>query len=171
MVKNACTFISSPLHKFSFGFDTSSYKCIALKLQLAQYISDSYKDGVRIFYCVCEQGVDLWAAEIVIHIMRDDPTVKLYCIIPYEEQAAKWDANTRELYYTVLEQATDVFFLNRHYKKNCVFEAYSVALECSEKVFVSLVEKTEDEIRKWNIMKGKEIFCCMERLLIGADRI
>ncbi len=170
MLKNACTFISSPLRRFSFGADTSSYKCIALKLQLAQYISDIYKDGVRVFYCVCEQGVDLWAAEIIIRIMKDDPMTKLYCVIPYEEQAAKWDSDTRELYYTVLAESTEVVFLNKRYKKGCIAEAYSVVLECADKVFAALVGKTENEILKWPCMKGKEVFCCLGRLPVGADK-
>ena len=98
MEKNACTFISSALTDFSFGYDFTSFKCISLKLQLAHYISDMYKAGVREFYSVCEEGIDLWAAEIVTYIMRDDPETKLHCVIPYEEQAAKWHSSTRGLF-------------------------------------------------------------------------
>ncbi len=163
MVKNACTFISSPLNHFSFGADTSSYKCIALKIQLAQYISDAYKDGVRVFYTSCEQGVGLWAAEIVTYIMKDDPMTKLYCLIPYEEQSAKWDADTRELYYDVLEKATEVIFLNKHYKKNCVSEANLAALERSNRVFASIMTKSREEILQWPCLKGKTVFCCIGR--------
>lgn len=155
----ACTFVSSPLMDFSFGADYENYKCIMLKLQLAQYINDVYVSGVRTFYSICEQGVDLWAAEIVTYIMRDDPSTKLFCIVPYEDQAAKWDPAVRDLYYNVHQRSTDVTIMNTHYKKNCIYEAYLAAIERSDKVFASLVGKSSEEIKKYPCFECKDVYC------------
>ena len=158
MEKNACTFISSALTDFSFGYDFTSFKCISLKLQLAHYISDMYKAGVREFYSVCEEGIDLWAAEIVTYIMRDDPETKLHCVIPYEEQAAKWHSSTRELYYRVLEQATDVIFVNKHYTEDCLAAARYMVLDHCKIVFSSVKEGKENEFVRYSGLSRKDIF-------------
>lgn len=159
MTKDACTFIFSPLKDFSFGYDTASFKCIELKLQLAHYISDMYKAGVRDFYSVCEEGFDLWAAEIVTFIMKKDPGTRLHCVIPYEEQAAKWNSQTRELYYSVLEQATEVTFVSKQYREGCLAAARYIALDHCKRVFVSVVgKKEENELVRYSIMTEKSIF-------------
>lgn len=158
MQNNACTFISSPINDFSFGYDFSSYKCVRLKLQLANYINEMYKAGVRDFYSVCEEGVDLWAAEIVLFIMKDDPDTKLHCVIPYEEQASKWHNSTRELYYTVLEHATDVTFVSKRYKRDCLAAARYIVLDKCKMVFASLAKNDDNEFIRYSGMTGKKIF-------------
>ncbi|MBD5117379.1 MAG: DUF1273 domain-containing protein [Ruminococcaceae bacterium] len=155
----ACTFISSDLNNFSFGYDSTNSKCIALKLQIAQYINDMYKSGIKEFYSVCEQGVDLWAAEIVTYIMRTDAETKLYCIIPYEEQAAKWHNDTHELYYRVLEEATEVIFLNTHYKEDCLAAARYYTLDRCGYVFAAVVDEKKNEFVRYSKIREKNIVC------------
>ncbi|MCM1054241.1 MAG: DUF1273 domain-containing protein [Bacteroides sp.] len=153
----ACTFISSELSSFSFGYDASHPKCVALKLQTAQYINDMCKSGVKTFYSVCEQGVDLWAAEVVTYIMRSDAETKLYCVIPYEEQAAKWHNDMHELYYRVLSEATEVVFMNAHYKEHCLAAARYYALDRCGYVFAAVADRNENEFVRYSRARGKNV--------------
>lgn len=157
MNTKACTFISSDLEEFSFGYDWENPKCVSLKLQTAQFVNDMCKAGVKDFYSVCEQGTELWAAEIVTFVMKSDAEIKLHCIIPYEEQAAKWHSDTRELYYRVLEKATDVIYINTRYEKNCLAAARYRALEHSDCVFASVVNGSENEFVRYAEAMGKKV--------------
>ncbi|MCM1298473.1 MAG: DUF1273 domain-containing protein [Firmicutes bacterium] len=157
MKNNACTFIASNLTDFSFGYDSTDPKCIALKLQLAQYINDMYMGGIKNFYSVCQEGADLWAAEIVTYIMRGDSEVTLCCIIPYEEQAAKWHPDTRELYYRVLEQATEVRLVSTSYTDTALACARYEALDCCENVFAVVKEGRENHFVKYGVNRGKNV--------------
>lgn len=155
---NTCTFTASDLGDFSFGYNENNIRCLIMKMQLAQYINDVYLQGIREFYTICEQGAELWAAQIILLIMKSDPTVKLHCIIPFEEQAAKWCESTRELYYTVLEYATDVTFLNTRYKEGCIDEARRSALDHTELVFAIVVNGEKNEMVKYSNFCGKRVF-------------
>ena len=154
---NACTFIGSRLNRFSFGYDFTAPKCIALKLQLAQYINDMYKAGVRDFYSVCQEGVELWAAEIVIYLMAGDDSVKLHCILPYEEQAARWHPDTRELYYNILALASDCEMISTHYKGYCLALARYKALDRSCHVFAVVEDGSSNEYVKYARANGTRV--------------
>lgn len=157
MEKNACTFIASNLTDFCFGYDTDDPRCIALKLQLAHYIDDMYTNGVRDFYSVCQEGVDLWAAEIVSYIMKDDGDVTLHCLIPYEEQAAKWHPDTRELYYKVLAAATSTETLSPLFTEDCLAAARYETLDHCDRVFAIVKEGGENTFVKYAKARGKNV--------------
>ena len=70
MEKKSCTFIGEEIERLSFGYDYTDPKCIALKLALSEQIAEAYGSGVRRFYSVCEQGIDLWAAWV--KLLRED---------------------------------------------------------------------------------------------------
>lgn len=157
MNTNACTFIGSRLSKFSFGYDFTAPKCIALKLQLAQYINDMYKAGVRDFYSVCQEGIELWAAEIAVYLMAGDKSVKLHCILPYEEQAAKWHPDTQELYYNILSVAADCEILDTRFKKNSLALARYMVLDRSRHVFAVVEDGAANAYVKYAMANGKRV--------------
>ncbi len=157
MNKTACTFIGSRISKFSFGYDCTNPKCVALKLQLAQYINDMYRAGVREFYSVCQEGVDLWAAEIVTYLMKDDEEVKLHCVLPYEEQAVKWHPDAHELYYSVIEKATDAELVNTRYTKDALAQARYRTLDLCGNVFAVVEDGNKNDYVKYARIKGKSV--------------
>lgn len=157
MNANACTFIGSKLSKFSFGYDSTAPKCIALKLQLAQYINDMYKAGVRDFYSVCQEGVELWAAEIAAYLMAGDKSVKLHCILPYEEQAAKWHPDTQELYYNVLAVASDTKIIDARFKKNSLALARYRSLDKCGHLFAVVEDGAANEYVRYAKANGKRV--------------
>ena len=45
------------------------------------------------------QGVDMYAAEIVLELKKQDPQITLECAIPYERQAVRWPEALRNRYF------------------------------------------------------------------------
>ena len=58
----------------------------------------------------------------VLALKKENPALKLHCILPCEGQADRWSASARELYYSILEQADEVVYVNREYSKGCMLE-------------------------------------------------
>jgi len=58
----------------------------------------------------------------VLALKKENPTLKLHCILPCEGQADKWSVSARELYFSTLEQADSVVYVGREYSKDCMLE-------------------------------------------------
>ena len=154
MKNNGCTFIASSLHDLSFGYDFESPECSYLISQLNENITEVYKSGVRDFYSVCEEGFDLWAAKDVIGLIKSDNSVRLHCILPFEEQAAKWHPSLRELYYTVLEQAESAEFVSLRYREDCMKKARYRTLDQSGYVISVCGSEEMREYKNYALWKG-----------------
>lgn len=55
-------------------------------------------------------------------IEKENPALKLHCVLPCEGQADGWSASARELYRSILEQTDEVVYVNREYSKGCMLE-------------------------------------------------
>jgi len=71
---------------------------------------------------VWQRGADTWASLAVLTLKKENPALKLYCILPCEGQADKWLTSARELYFSILEQADEVVYVSREYHKGCMLE-------------------------------------------------
>lgn len=53
-------------------------------------------------------GVDCWAAEIVLTMREKNSTLKLHCVLPHEGQSNKWSSSAQEQYHSILNRADSV---------------------------------------------------------------
>lgn len=118
----ACAFTGHRPAKFSFGYDEDSEKCIRLKLLMAQQIRGLIESHVSVFHTGMAQGVDQWAAEIVLDMKRQYPHIQLMAVVPCETQANKWSPEQRERYFNTLAVCDDVITLNARYTPQCMLE-------------------------------------------------
>ena len=158
MKNNGCTFIASSLQNLSFGYDFESPECNYLISQLNENIAELYKSGVRDFYSICEEGIDLWAAENVLGLIKADNSVRLHCILPFEEQAAKWHPSLRELYYTVLEQAESAEFISLRYREDCMQIARYRTLDQSGYVISVCGSEEIKKYKDYALDRGMKVF-------------
>ncbi len=56
----------------------------------------------------------------VLALKKENPMLKLHCILPCEGQADKWSDSARELYFSILGQADSVVHVSRAYSKGCM---------------------------------------------------
>ena len=85
---------------------------------LEEEIKQAIEDGYTTFISGMAQGVDIWAAEIVLHL-RKKHEIKLICASPYEGFEKAWDASWQKRYKKIMKEADLVRFICEHYSKPC----------------------------------------------------
>ena len=84
--RKACAFTGHRPKKLPWGYNETDVRCVALKAALERQIRSLVQEGVMDFLSGMAEGVDLLAAEIVLHLRSEYPSVKLHCILPYKGQ-------------------------------------------------------------------------------------
>ena len=150
------TVLGSRPMTFPWGFDEEADSCRSLKLEMLQQIMVLRQAGVTCWHIVPDCGVGLYAAEMLLLLGRKDPELTLYCVIPYEEQAAKWAPYLRERYFDVLSGCAAVEPVSLRKTDTCVADAYHYAVQKADTVlFVSSGAPCADSA----IFRGKDVIC------------
>ena len=103
------------------GYPESDERCTALKEKLrALIVKLIEEEGVTHFISGMAQGVDMYAAEIVLELKKQHPQITLECAIPYERQAAYWSEPLRNRYFSIAEQCDQETMLQRQYTPDCL---------------------------------------------------
>jgi len=122
MIETTCAFTGHRPKKFPWGYDETDSRCIELKKELTAQISKLADAGYTDFFSGMAEGTDTWAALAVLAMKKEDPALKLHCVLPCEGQADKWSASARKVYFSILEQADSVVYVNREYSKDCMLK-------------------------------------------------
>ena len=81
------------------GYPESDGRCAALKEKLRSLIVKLMEEeGVTHFISGMAQGVDMYAAEIVLELKKQHPQITLECAIPYERHGVLVRAVTKSLF-------------------------------------------------------------------------
>lgn len=122
MIEQCCAFTGHRPKKFPWGYDETDPKCLALKKALAEQIAKLVDTGYTDFFSGMAEGTDIWAALAVLALKKENPALKLHCVLPCEGQADRWSASAREHYFSILDQADDVVYVGREYSKGCMLK-------------------------------------------------
>ncbi len=122
MFEKCCAFTGHRPRKFPWGYNEADERCVALKQVLARQIAKLVDAGYTNFLSGMAEGADTWAALAVLALKKDDPALKLHCVLPCEGQANGWSASARELYAAVLDQAESVVYVSREYSEGCMLK-------------------------------------------------
>ena len=90
-----------------------------VKERLRKAILQAVADGFTTFISGMAQGVDMWAAEIVLEIRKSNPDIRLFCTSPYEGFERLWDKSERERYYKIMEESDFSKYICEHYSRSC----------------------------------------------------
>ena len=118
----SCAFTGHRPHKFPWKDNEADPRCIALKETLAEQIAMLARAGVTEYFTGGADGVDCWAAEIVLTMREKNPALKLHCLLPHEGQADRWSDSARERYHSILERADSVDYVSRQYYDGCMID-------------------------------------------------
>ena len=122
MLDNCCAFTGHRPHKLPWRYDEMDSRCVALKAALAGQITRLVDARVTDFYCGGADGVDCWAALIVLKLREKNPALKLHLILPHEGQADRWSDPAQERYHLILRQADSVEYVSREYYDGCMLD-------------------------------------------------
>ena len=126
-----CAFTGHRPKSFPWGDDERASGCVLLKEVLAAQISSLAEQGVMDWLSGMALGVDLWCAQIVLDLRKNNPALKLHAILPCEGQEDKWPASAQTLYRSILGQADEAIYVNREYSVNCMLERNRYMVEHS----------------------------------------
>ena len=122
MIERCCAFTGHRPRKFPWGYNEADARCVALKETLAKEIAKLVNAGYTDFFSGMVEGTDTWAALAVLALKKENPALKLHCILPCEGQADEWSASARELYHSILAQADEVVYVSWEYREGCMLE-------------------------------------------------
>lgn len=126
-----CAFTGHRPKSFSWKYDETASECLLLKEMLKKEIEKLLDCGVTDFYSGLAEGVDTWAAQIVLALREKNPTLKLHCILPCRDQAKKWEASAQKRHQNILEQANSVICLSESYYDGCMLNRNKYLVEHS----------------------------------------
>ena len=117
-----CAFTGHRPKSFPWKYNEDAPDCVLLKEVLAAQISALAERGVTDWLSGMAQGVDLWCAQIVLDLKKENPAMKLHCILPCEGQEVKWPMAEQERYSSFMRRADEVVYVNRAYHPDCMLE-------------------------------------------------
>lgn len=85
------------------------------KKWLRYQILSAIENGYSTFITGMGMGVDIWAAETVLQLRKENPSLHLIAVEPYPGFAGKWSREWLERYNKVLDEADLVKQLYPHY--------------------------------------------------------
>ena len=122
MLDNCCAFTGHRPHKFPWRYNEADERCVALKAALTEQITRLVDVGVTDFYSGGADGVDCWAALIVLELRKKNPALRLHCILPHKGQADKWSDSAQKRYHSILKQADSVEYVSHAYYDGCMID-------------------------------------------------
>ena len=122
MLDNCCAFTGHRPHKFPWRYNEADEGCVALKETLRNQIVALVDNGITDFFSGGADGVDCWAALIVLELKKANPALRLHCILPHEGQADKWSDSAQERYHSILSQADTIEYVSREYYDGCMID-------------------------------------------------
>lgn len=122
MQEKSCAFTGHRPKKFPWGYNEADARCVALKKALAEEIAKLVDVGYTDFLSGMAEGADTWAALAVLALKKENPALKLHCILPCKGQADKWSVSARKIYSSVLNQADEVVYVSQEYHDGCMLD-------------------------------------------------
>lgn len=116
-----CSFTGYRPQKLSFGFNENHPDCIRLKNVLRTEIIKLINSGYRYFQTGMAMGIDIICAEIVLELKNQYPKIKLFAVIPCENQTSGWSESYHQRYYEILDKCDGSYMVTKGpYESGCM---------------------------------------------------
>lgn len=113
----ACGFTGYRPEKMPFKTDESHPDCILLKQELEQQVRIAAEDGFTHFICGGARGADTYAAEAVLKVQKEIPSLILEIAVPFWGQEKNWLLTDQRRYHDILERAQRVTYVSDQEKR------------------------------------------------------
>ena len=122
MLDNSCAFTGHRPHKLPWKYNEADSRCVTLKAALTEQIIRLTEAGIIDFYSGGADGVDCWAALIVLELRKRNPALRLHMLLPHEGQADRWSDSAQERYHSILKQADSIEYVSHEYYDGCMLD-------------------------------------------------
>lgn len=90
-----------------------------IKSELEKEIRSAISQDFRVFITGLAQGVDIWAAQIVLKIRDEGYPVRLICASPFEGFECGWQECWQRQYRDIIRKADLVRYISKEYSRSC----------------------------------------------------
>ena len=101
-------------------YDSSRKHSVRKKIE--ECVREAYRNGITNFISGMAIGFDLLAAEVVLSLRHEFPAITLTAVLPFREQASRFNELNKCRYYKYLSQADDIVILSNDYTAKCYLE-------------------------------------------------
>lgn len=101
-------------------YDSSRKHSVRKKIE--ECVREAYRNGITNFISGMAIGFDLLAAEVVLSLRHEFPAITLTAVLPFREQASRFNELNKCRYYKCLSQADDIVILSNDYTAKCYLE-------------------------------------------------
>ena len=117
------------------GYNEEHPACKMIKYRLRQLVAGIIrKKYVTHFLSGLAEGVDTWAAEIVLDIKDEHPNITLEAAIPCENQTASWNVKSKERRDKIMAMCDKVTVLQKNYTYDCMMRRNKYMVDSSDYV-------------------------------------
>ena len=110
-------------------YDSSRKHSVRKKIE--ECVREAYRNGITNFISGMAIGFDLLAAEVVLSLRHECPAITLTAVLPFREQASRFNELNKCRYYKCLSQADDIVILSNDYTAKCYLERDRLMVEHS----------------------------------------
>lgn len=133
MNTKTCAFTGHRPQNLQFGFDEADPRCTRLKRKMQEEIALLIEqNGIEHFISGMAVGVDMYAAEIILHLKQTHPNITLESVIPYETQPQTWSEDLRDRYFDIAAHCDKESMLQTRYTQDCIEKLGQYMVEHSD---------------------------------------
>ena len=120
-LEKSCAFTGHRQKSLPWGYNENDPACIRLKARLRDGVLDLITgSGVRHFISGMAQGVDTYAAELIIALRESGFPVTLECALPCGGQESRWTEAAQQRYRSLLSRCDILTQLQEKYTPGCM---------------------------------------------------
>ena len=97
-------------------------------------------DGAGVFYTGLARGVDLWAADMILHLRRQYPAVRLICVLPFSDRLRTAGSAERFHVRALMQAADRVILLSEHYYRGCYRDRNAYMVQNSRRLIALIAD-------------------------------
>ena len=115
-----CAFTGYRPEKLPFGYFEEDLRCVTFKHRIGCMTEALIRQGFSHFLSGGAQGVDTFAAEVVMSLRRKYDWVTLEIAIPFDGQPDRWDSYSQDRYRWICLQADILTWVSHEYSADCM---------------------------------------------------
>lgn len=116
----SCCFTGHRPQKLPWKYNENDIRCIEFKEKLNAVINAVYESGITHFICGMALGCDMFCAEAVIELKKQNPDITLEAAVPYDGQESKWSEAGRQRYRSILMHCDKITLIQDSYTPGCM---------------------------------------------------
>ena len=129
-----CCFTGHRPESMPWITDENDIRSKNLKKLLLNLTEQAIDDGYTDFFCGMARGIDTLAAEVVLSLATENPSVKLHAVLPCPDQHINWSEKDKEKHKNLLSLADSKIIISPMYTDTCMLTRNRYMVDNSDRL-------------------------------------